>query len=305
MLDEAQVIKNEQTNIAKALRKLHFQNTLLLTGTPLQNNLHELWSILNFLYPDVFRTSTAFDREGVSTDAQALNQAHHMLKMCMLRRTKDLVEKEVPPKEEIKVNCALSPLQRQLYTALLSNNMGLLGDGDNGPRKKDFQQLSNLLMQLRKVCNHPFLFPNVEIDPDTDSLDEIVEASGKMQVLQKLLRALFAKGHRVVLFSSFTSVLDIIEDFLGLSDVPYLRLDGSHSRVERKVSMHLFNQPESEFKVFIMTTRAGGLGINLQTVMMAPCSGAPCRHVLCRTADSIGDIPAYGTRGRRHMVSKF
>ena len=142
VLDEAQVIKNEQTNIARGLRKLHFQNTLLLTGTPLQNNLHELWSILNFLYPDIFQTSTVFDREGISTDAKALNSAHYMLRAFMLRRTKDLVEKEVPPKEEIKVNVALSPLQRQLYMSVLSDNKALIGDGEAGPKTKDFQKLT-------------------------------------------------------------------------------------------------------------------------------------------------------------------
>ena len=316
VLDEAQVIKNETTFISKGLRKLHAQCSLLLTGTPLQNNLHELWAILNFMpcLRDVFPESTQFEDEVTSRASlfadegetvveqtyvtweehlrqfiaerspggakemegvgqnymshnkaaavtykkkpasktgpskRALLKAHEMLRIFMLRRTKEVVEQGIPPKKEIQVDAPMTQMQRKYYKSLLSDNVSLLSAASDNPQAAGLaKNLQGLMIQLRKVCNHPFLFPDAEDDPGNADAQKLVTPSGKMVVLQQLLKALFVKGHRVVLFSSFTSMLDIIEDFLNLSDIKYLRLDGSHSRVERKVNMHLFNEEDSQY----------------------------------------------------------
>jgi len=120
-------------------------------------------------------------------------------------------------------------------------------------------------MQLRKCCNHPFLFPNVEPSGDEAYSTQLVDGSGKFQILQRLLAKLFAAGHRVVLFSQFTSTLDLLEDFLTHEGYKYGRLDGSTNRVQRTVDINAFNMPGSSRFVFLMSTRAGGLGINCQT----------------------------------------
>ena len=126
-------------------------------------------------------------------------------------------------------------------------------------------RLQSLLMQLRKVCNHPFLFPNSEPDFDGTTTEELVEASGKLELLNRMIPKLLANKHRILIFSQFTSMLDILEDFLQLRDWPYYRLDGSANRVQRSIDIRSFNQGEFGVDIFIMSTRAGGLGINLQT----------------------------------------
>lgn len=197
-----------------------------------------------------------------------------MLRPFILRRIKADVEKSVPPKEEIKVYCPLSGMQKFWYKNLLMRETHLLQKGvtatERGEElettaKTQYQQLNNLLMQLRKCLCHPFLFDGVESDPDETPIEELVEASGKLQVLDRLLQKLQASGHRVVLFSQFTMMLDILEDYLIQRDYKFCRLDGSTNRVQRSVDIATFNAPGSPYFLFLMSTRAGGLGVNLQT----------------------------------------
>jgi len=168
-------------------------------------------------------------------------------------------------------------MQKFWYKSLLLRRAGALtagsaaasaegsGAADNFAGGTKFKLLNNLLMQLRKVCCHPFLFPGTEDDPDETPLEELSAASGKLLVLEKLLDQLRAAGHRVCLFSQFTAVLNILEDFVRLRDYQYCRLDGSTNRVQRTVDIASFNAPNSPYFMFLMSTRAGGLGINLQT----------------------------------------
>jgi SWI/SNF-related matrix-associated actin-dependent regulator of chromatin subfamily A member 5 len=130
----------------------------------------------------------------------------------------------------------------------------------------DMKKLMSLMAQLRKASNHPYLFPNVEI-PNIDGTptEEIVTASGKMIVLDRLLPKLLAKGHRVVLFSQFTRTLDIISDYLHMRGHRHNRLDGSTNRVMREVYINMFNRPKSPIPIFLLSTRAGGEGVNLFT----------------------------------------
>ncbi|GFH13582.1 uncharacterized protein HaLaN_09500 [Haematococcus lacustris] len=130
-----------------------------------------------------------------------------------------------------------------------------------------WNKMMNLLMQLRKVCNHPYLF-NIDAEPNFDGVttgEDIVEASGKMQVLDRMLQKLKQKGHRVVLFSQFSRMLDILEDYIHLRGWKYKRLDGSTNRIQRMIDIQQFNKPNSDVFMYILCTRAGGLGVNLQT----------------------------------------
>ena len=137
-------------------------------------------------------------------------------------------------------------------------------DPTGGPQTGAWKKLQSLLMQLRKCCNHPYLFEGA--DPDPGVTDEsLIEASGKVHVLDRLLTKLKDRGHRVVLFSQFTTTLDLLDDVLRYRGYEFSRLDGGTNRVQRTVDIQSFNAPNSSVFLFLMSTRAGGLGVNLQT----------------------------------------
>ena len=208
---------------SKAVRRFHFEHALLLTGTPLQNDLHELWALLNFLFPDVFPESAAFDAAfdrggGAAGDGSQLRRANEMMAVLMKRRVKQEVEQRLPPKIETKILCPLAPCQRWWYKRLLLRQSQLLAelesdakDAGAGAASGGWKKLQSLLMQLRKCCNHPYLFEGADPDPGVTD-DGLVKASGKLDVLDRLLTKLKAKGHRVVIFSQFTRMLDIVDD---------------------------------------------------------------------------------------------
>ena len=264
VLDEGHRIKSAETQISQAVRKIHCEIRVILTGTPLANNLVELHSLLQFLNPDIFTTNepfaAAFDLTLNLVDPVKLKQAHALLKMFMLRRLKQEVEKLMPPKIETKVLCPLSNTQIWFYKALLLKDLNLLSGSAKVNKAK---ALSNLVMQLRKCCIHPFLFDGVE-EPDTTTLEELVGASGKLSVLDQLLRSLYKKKHRVVLFSQFTRVLDILEDYCTLRGWNFCRFDGGTARAKRNFVVNSFNAPDSDKFIFLMSTRSGGMGLNLQ-----------------------------------------
>lgn len=171
------------------------------------------------------------------------------------------VERDLPPKKEIKLYTGLTPLQKEWYIRVLSKDiesLNMLGAGDR-------VKLLNILMQLRKVCNHPYLFEGAEPGPPFYDGPHLWNSCGKMIVLDKLLSKLYAQGSRVLIFSQMTRMLDILEDFLVLKSYQYCRIDGSSSGEDRENAMEEFNKEGSSKFVFILSTRAGGLGINLQT----------------------------------------
>jgi SWI/SNF-related matrix-associated actin-dependent regulator of chromatin subfamily A member 5 len=268
ILDEGQRIKGADTHIAKAVRLIHCESRVILTGTVLSNNLVELWSLLNFLVPDVFTVQEpfvdAFDLSQNRVDKEKLKNAYKLLKIFMLRRLKAEVEKLMPKKVETKVICPLSRDQIWWYKAVLMKDIGLLAASERSVGGNKGKVLSNLVMQLRKVCLHPGLF--MKDDPAVDeTVEELVGASGKLTVLDKLLRSLYQKGHRVVLFSQFTSVLDILEDYCAMRGWDHCRFDGSTARARRNYVVQSFNKAESSKFIFLMSTRSGGVGLNLQT----------------------------------------
>ncbi|GKY98256.1 hypothetical protein MPSEU_000783300 [Mayamaea pseudoterrestris] len=264
VLDEGHRIKSTETQTTQAICKIHAENRLILTGTPLSNTLTELYSLLHFLAGDVFTTSEpfddAFDLTLNKVDDKRLSQAHIMLSTLMLQRRKEKVEKLIPTNLETKVICPLSTIQIWWYKAILLKDIALLSNGGAGKGKL----LSNLIMQLRKCCLHPFLFDGAE-DIGATTLELLIGASGKLAVLDKLLCSLYRKKHRVCLFSQFTRVLDILEDYCIGRGWKFVRFDGSTARAKRNFVVNSFNAPNSDKFLFLMSTRAGGMGLNLQT----------------------------------------
>uniref|UniRef100_A0A8C2AVS0 SWI/SNF related, matrix associated, actin dependent regulator of chromatin, subfamily a, member 5 n=1 Tax=Cyprinus carpio TaxID=7962 RepID=A0A8C2AVS0_CYPCA len=265
VIDEAHRIKNEKSKLSEIVREFKTTNRLLLTGTPLQNNLHELWALLNFLLPDVFNSSedfdSWFDTNNCLGDTKLVERLHTVLRPFLLRRIKADVEKSLLPKKETKMYIGLSKMQREWYTKILMKDIDIL----NSAGKMDKMRLLNVLMQLRKCCNHPYLFDGAEPGPPYTTDLHLVVNSGKMAVLDKLLPKLKEQGSRVLIFSQMTRMLDILEDYCMWRNYNYCRLDGQTPHEERQISINAFNEPNSSKFLFMLSTRAGGLGINLAT----------------------------------------
>jgi SWI/SNF-related matrix-associated actin-dependent regulator of chromatin subfamily A member 5 len=183
-----------------------------------------------------------------------------VLRPFMLRRLKSEVETTLLPKKETLVFVGMSAMQKQLYQSIFQKNLDALRGF-----VKHKARLLNTLMQLRKAANHPYLFDGMEDRSLPPFGDHVITNSGKFVVLDKLLAKLKAKGSRVLIFSQMTRALDILEDFLLMREYAYCRLDGSTNNTERDEYMRVFNAPDSEKFVFLLSTRAGGLGINLAT----------------------------------------
>ncbi|KIJ97478.1 hypothetical protein K443DRAFT_681497 [Laccaria amethystina LaAM-08-1] len=372
VVDEGHRLKNLNCKLMKEIKQYKSAGRMILTGTPLHNNLAELWSLLNFILPDIFDDIDSFQewfnlpelQSALPTNqsSQIISSLHAILKPFLLRRLKVDVETNLPPKKEYILYAPLSMRQREAYDRVLSGGLrrwlihgGTGGaevskeedpveveeeqedntqgskeeagkwtskrrktgrkiyviDGDDdeyfdmlekgeidqwGVKKQKVSKeeeeaeearigrehqhrtkvlkvnnmkLQNAVMQLRKVCSHPFLF-DWPVDPATMMPilgEELVNASGKMMVLDRLLRELFRRKHKVLLFSQFTTMLNIIEDwatdYMGWN---VCRIDGDSKPMERREAMNLFqnggDDPEAP-SLFLLSTRAGGLGINL------------------------------------------
>ncbi|CAL8255664.1 unnamed protein product [Lota lota] len=340
IVDEGHRIKNLNCRLVQELKLLPTDNKLLLTGTPLQNNLSELWSLLNFLLPEVFDDLKSFeswfDIDTISSDGvvvanereeKVLNMLHQILTPFLLRRLKADVTLEVPPKKEIIVYAPLTLKQETFYKAVVDKSISkLLGrentyflesvapteltasgrpsrrskrivdynEGSNDretPKalekyldkihKENEEQrpvvavksmlnshinlkLQNILMLLKRCCNHPYLV-EYPLDPATQEFqidEELVKCSGKFLILDRMLPALKKRGHKVLVFSQMTSILDLLVDYCYLRGFEYSRLDGNMSYADRDDNMTRFAEDPEVF-LFLLSTRAGGLGINL------------------------------------------
>uniref|UniRef100_A0A672ZXU4 Proliferation-associated SNF2-like protein n=1 Tax=Sphaeramia orbicularis TaxID=375764 RepID=A0A672ZXU4_9TELE len=330
IVDEGHRIKNLNCRLVRELKMMPTDNKLLLTGTPLQNNLAELWSLLNFLLPEVFDDLKSFeswfdiDSLGVAESVVAaereqniLSMLHQILTPFLLRRLKSDVTLEVPPKKELIVYAPLTSKQEAFYTAVVNKTIGkMLGqekepvimskgrpkrrsrkwvdysenDGNSldglekylekvrkeqeeRERSVDVQRpqdaqinlkQQNILMLLKRCCNHPYLV-EYPLDPATQEFkidEQLVQSSGKFLILDRLLPALKKRGHKVLIFSQMTSILDLLMDYCYLRGFQYSRLDGTMSYTDREENMTKFAKDPEVF-IFLLSTRAGGLGINL------------------------------------------
>ncbi|KAF3708520.1 Lymphoid-specific helicase [Channa argus] len=334
IVDEGHRIKNLNCRLVRELKTLPTDNKLLLTGTPLQNNLAELWSLLNFLLPEVFDDLKSFEswfdidtlgeaESVVATEREQniLSMLHQILTPFLLRRLKSDVTLEVPPKKEIIVYAPLTAKQETFYTAVVNKTIAkMLGQEkvdapvlltpsgrpkrrsrkvvdyretdketpydlekylesvrkeqeQSSPPVLDVQspldaqinlKLQNILMLLKRCCNHPYLV-EYPLDPATQEFkidEQLVQSSGKFLILDRLLPALKKRGHKVLIFSQMTSILDVLMDYCYLRGFQYSRLDGSMSYADRDENMTKFSKDPEVF-LFLLSTRAGGLGINL------------------------------------------
>ncbi|KAK6461666.1 SNF2 family N-terminal domain-containing protein [Scheffersomyces coipomensis] len=393
IVDEGHRLKNNNCVLIKFLKKLNTSNRLLLTGTPLQNNLNELWSLLNFILPDIFHDLELFqqwfnfdeltnlandigdddDNENddetkrlikLNIQQSLIKNLHTILKPFLLRRLKRDVIKDLPPKKEYIIHIPLSKLQTKLYYDCINNRLYYslveiylkdfihynhyelfkqdfdiidqflndkfgestkidkskklirnyqefesddeFEDFSNDPTddekenetyetivssrkrisKNQKQQLllntlfqkitkevrnlslQNLTMQLRNICNSPYIYYepfliNNESVHESKFIEILLKNSSKFQVLDQLIESLLKKNHKVLIFSQFTKALDLIQDWLNLKHIEICRLDGSTSQDNRDEEIKKFNNSKLNHKVFLLSTRAGGLGINL------------------------------------------
>ncbi|KAI9335435.1 P-loop containing nucleoside triphosphate hydrolase protein [Zopfochytrium polystomum] len=265
--DEGHRLKNDGAKTFKALAKLKAAHRVILTGTPLQNNLRELFNLLHFLDNKKWKNPKDMEAEFETMDDEKVLKIHEMLKPHFLRRTKAQVLTAIPPKAEILLPVNLTSLQKELYKAVLVRNYKLLRSIGitTGAIETRAAPLHNLLVELRKLCNHPYLCPNVEPFglPPAEAHKRSIEACGKLALLQPLLKKLKEKGHRVLIFSQFKILLDILESFLQYEGHEFLRIDGETPSAERYALLQKFNAPDSPYFVFLLTTRTGGTGITL------------------------------------------
>ncbi|KAM0915050.1 hypothetical protein ACQ4PT_011086 [Festuca glaucescens] len=282
VVDEGHRLKNTNCKLLRELKRIPMENKLLLTGTPLQNNLAELWSLLNFILPDIFSShqefESWFDFSGKGDDKQqeetdenkrvhVVSKLHAILRPFLLRRMKEDVEHMLPRKKEIIIYANMSEHQKQIQNHLIGKTFDnyLHENTDIVLRRPGIKtKLNNLLIQLRKNCAHPDL---LDAAYDSNSfyppVDKLLEQCGKFQLLDRLLDALLKRKHKVLIFSQWTKVLDLLDYYLDVKGLKVCRIDGSVKLEERRKQIAEFNDLNSNMNVFILSTRAGGLGINL------------------------------------------
>ncbi|KAG5350414.1 hypothetical protein C0989_011178 [Termitomyces sp. Mn162] len=273
VIDEAHRIKNVDSILSQIVREFMSRGRMLITGTPLQNNLKELFALLNFICPEIFVDYADLDsflhKDDSGTEAEeekskkVVEALHKILRPFLLRRVKSDVEKNLLPKKEINIYVGLTEMQRKWYRSVLEKDI----DAVNGltGKKEGKTRLMNMVMQLRKVTCHPYLFDGAEPGPPYTTDEHLIQNSGKMIILDKLLKAMKVKGSRVLIFSQMSRVLDILEDFCLFRGYKYCRIDGGTAHDDRIFAIDEYNKPDSEKFIFLLTTRAGGLGINLTT----------------------------------------
>nr|XP_016476517.1 PREDICTED: CHD3-type chromatin-remodeling factor PICKLE [Nicotiana tabacum] len=261
IVDEGHRLKNKDSKLFSTLKQYSTRHRVLLTGTPLQNNLDELFMLMHFLDAGKFGSLEEFQQEfeDISQEEQ-VSRLHKMLAPHLLRRVKKDVMTELPPKKELILRVELSSKQKEYYKAILTRNFQIL------TRKGGAQiSLINVVMELRKLCCHPFMLEGVEPEDNNEFTKQLLESSGKLQLLDKMMVRLKEQGHRVLIYSQFQHMLDLLEDYCNYRKWQYERIDGKVGGAERQIRIDRFNAKNSSRFCFLLSTRAGGLGINLAT----------------------------------------
>ncbi|KAL3360970.1 hypothetical protein AABB24_014074 [Solanum stoloniferum] len=261
IVDEGHRLKNKDSKLFSSLKQYSSRHRVLLTGTPLQNNLDELFMLMHFLDAGKFGSLEEFQQEfaDISQEEQ-VSRLHKMLAPHLLRRLKKDVMTELPPKKELILRVELSSEQKEYYKAILTRNFQIL------TRKGGAQiSLINVVMELRKLCCHPFMLEGVEPEDNDEFTKQLLESSGKLQLLDKMMVRLKEQGHRVLIYSQFQHMLDLLEDYCNYRKWQYERIDGKVGGAERQIRIDRFNAKNSSRFCFLLSTRAGGLGINLAT----------------------------------------
>ncbi|XP_078157848.1 chromatin remodeling factor CHD3 (PICKLE) isoform X4 [Carex rostrata] len=265
IVDEGHRLKNKDSKLFGQLKDYNTNHRVLLTGTPIQNNLEELFMLMHFLEGESFGSIAELQEEfrDINQDKQ-IDKLHGMLKPHLLRRFKKDVMKELPPKKELILRVELTSKQKEYYKAILTRNYQVLARR-GGPQIS----LINVVMELRKLCCHAFMLEGVEPEAEAANLDEGLrrhfDAAGKMELLDKMMVKLKEQGHRVLIYSQFQHMLDLLEDYMALRKWNYERIDGKIAGAERQIRIDRFNAKNSSRFCFLLSTRAGGLGINLAT----------------------------------------
>uniref|UniRef100_A0A670JCV1 Chromodomain helicase DNA binding protein 9 n=1 Tax=Podarcis muralis TaxID=64176 RepID=A0A670JCV1_PODMU len=273
IIDEAHRLKNKNCKLLEGLKLMNLEHKVLLTGTPLQNTVEELFSLLHFLEPLRFPAESTFMQEfGDLKTEEQVQKLQAILKPMMLRRLKEDVEKKLAPKQETIIEVELTNIQKKYYRAILEKNFAFLSKGAG---QANVPNLVNTMMELRKCCNHPYLIKGAEekilgefretynpTAPDFH-LQAMIQSAGKLVLIDKLLPKMKAGGHKVLIFSQMVRCLDILEDYLIHKRYLYERIDGRVRGNLRQAAIDRFSKPDSDRFVFLLCTRAGGLGINL------------------------------------------
>ena len=269
VIDEAQALKNDENALYKALSVYTVPFKLLLTGTPLQNNKRELFNLLQFVDKKIF-DAASLDEKFAEITKENLGDLHKLIQPYFLRRTKASVLTFLPTMAQIIVPVSMSVIQEKLCKSIMARNPDLIRSIFAQGKLKNTERgsLNNILMQLRKCLCHPFVYSQAVEEKNDDKQVEyrnLVEASSKLVLLQIMLPKLKERGHRVLMFSQFLEQLTMLEDFLVGMDLKYERLDGSQSSLEKQRRIDAFNAPDSKLFCMLLSTRAGGVGINLAT----------------------------------------
>jgi len=340
VVDEAHRLRNQKSKLLECLQLIMprgqvrhgYQQIITMTGTPLQNNITELWSLLNFIEPSKFPDLEKFEeRFGDMQSEEQVRILQRRLEPFLLRRVKEDVADEIPPKKETVIDVELTTLQKQYYRAIFEKNHAFLFKGTKGALPK----LMNIQMELRKCCNHPFLVPGVEeFEMDRlqaedqaewgtvtaakfDRLESqrvergLVMSSGKMVLVDKLLPKLKREGHKVLFFSQMVRVLDLLEEYCEFRGYNVERLDGRITGNERQRAIDRFNTNEDSF-VFLLSTRAGGVGINLtaaDTVIIFDSDWNPQNDIQaqarCHRIGQTKDVMVYRLITRRSFEAEM
>ncbi|XP_050681248.1 chromodomain-helicase-DNA-binding protein 1 isoform X2 [Leptidea sinapis] len=266
LVDEAHRLKNDDSLLYKALKEFDTNHRLLVTGTPLQNSLKELWALLHFIMPYRFESWEEFEKYHEDAATKGYEKLHRQLEPFILRRQKKDVEKSLPAKVEQILRVEMTSIQKQYYKWILTKNYSELRKGVKG----SINSFINIVIELKKCCNHALLTKPEDFESraslaTTDAVEKLLRGSGKLLLLDKLLCRLKETGHRVLIFSQMVRMLDILAEYLQRRHFPFQRLDGSIKGELRKQALDHFNAEGSQDFCFLLSTRAGGLGINLAT----------------------------------------